>query len=352
MDESVSKLTAWPTPSFFEKGAFLALNDEEILMGAEGEIHEASHPLDVKDAFFLKDFFFSNYLIYTPKIWLKIKKSDFLSELNKLDLQRSQIIEEQNYDSVYSLDFLSLQKSFNDSLKKVVLISREEYKVSHPLSCKFNLIKKALEFNVGTPFGFWNKQYGIIGSTPEKLYSVTNTKLSTFALAGTSKQGLEEELLRSEKDRLEHNLVVNDIKETITPFSKEVSIGETYTSNFKTLIHLKTDIQACLNEEANILDMTSKLSPTAALGGYPRAEGLSFLKSTEYFKKFPKRYFGSCLGVLTDQVKEALVTIRSVQWQGDLFIIESGGGVLPASILENELKEIHLKRETIKGHYL
>ncbi|NCY26052.1 MAG: hypothetical protein EBX37_14780, partial [Alphaproteobacteria bacterium] len=91
-----------------------------------------------------------------------------------------------------------------------------------------------------TPFGLWNKDYGVIGSTPEVLFHLHGETLNTFALAGTAKTGEEEKLLRSEKDLHEHGLVVKDICEKLTPFLKNLNVHKTHLHPFKSLIHLKT----------------------------------------------------------------------------------------------------------------
>ncbi len=94
------------------------------------------------------------------------------------------------------------------------------------------------------------------------------------------------------------------------------------------------------------------LSPTAALGGYPTLEAMNFLKETEYQKENPKRYFGSAFGYKSEKINQVLVAIRNVQWNPLKLWIESGGGVVSGSELENELNEVRLKRNIIKDHYL
>ena len=55
---------------------------------------------------------------------------------------------------------------------------------------------------------------------------------------------------------------------------------------------------------------------------------------------------------MTKETKAFLVAIRNVQWKESELFIESGGGVVSESDFSKELEEIHLKRNTIRKHYL
>lgn len=345
------ELGSWLSSPFFEKGAFLTdASSDEVILGKGGKIvrkvSEASTP-----AFYLKDFFTDQYLVYLPESWIRVSKASLIEAAQNFESQ-IEVKEILNQDGIYEEDFNSLKSAFSKTLKKVVLVSREEFKVQAPLAAKKNFFIKSLLFGTGLPYGFWFEDYGVMGSTPELLFSSRKRNLSTFALAGTARKGEEEELLKSKKDRQEHDLVIQDIKEKLTPFCSSVKTDQTRLTSYKEMIHLKTNISASLNKDADIIALASSLSPTAALGGYPKEEGLKFLEQTKYQALYPNRYFGSTFGLMTQEMQQFIVSIRNIQWRKDIFVIESGGGVLPASELEKELKEIELKRNTIKRHYL
>ncbi len=146
--------------------------------------------------------------------------------------------------------------------------------------------------------------------------------------------------------------MVQDISEKLNAFSDKIHVTETYTTEFKDIIHLKTDITAAVSEDTDIISLVSALSPTAALGGYPKKESMKFLRATRYTKKYPERSFGSAMGIVTRQESRFVVMIRNVQWKNDTFYIESGGGVVQGSELKKELNEIAWKRNVVKDHYL
>lgn len=340
---------------FSEKGAFLKNPaDGTLLIGTGGQFDIVKHfRPDSREVFYLKDFYSDTYLRYIPERILRLSSVDlekFLSHSSPDEVKFQSIGTE---DHTYQDDFGDLIKSFSGSLRKVVMISRENF-VSDSPSEKIvaHLLRKALSFGAGIPYGIWGSDFGMIGSTPEELFTLRDGLLTTHALAGTATKGNEGELLNSQKDLLEHNLVVQDISEKLVPFSEKIDVGDTHTIEFKNIIHLRTDIRAAVSDDADISELVSALSPTAALGGYPKKESLKFLRETRYFKKYPERSFGSAMGIVTKEESRFIVMIRNVQWRKDTFFIESGGGIVPGSELKKELNEIAWKRAVVKDHYL
>ena len=59
--------------------------------------------------------------------------------------------------------------------------------------------------------------------------------------------------------------------------------------------------------------------------------------------------FGAPFGLLKDGVFTSVVAIRGVFWNGEVVSIPSGCGVIEASRLVNEWRELRLKREAVKA---
>ncbi len=354
MSSSPSKLHQWFDSEFFKMGAFLTSVDGEIVTvgkgGAVSYVSEFKH--SHKPVFYLKDFFAHSYLAYTPATILECTKDELEEYLAELKTTKSHFSATDNDDDIYQKDFESLKAAFNQGLEKVVLVSRETYGTFEGEETIKRLFKKAFDLGTGIPYGFWHKDYGVIGSTPEPLYEVDFDELKTIALAGTAKVGQEKALLDSAKDRHEHNLVIKDIQEKLKPFAHDLKVHETVIHPFKNIIHLRTEIEALVDDSLDYTELTNALSPTEALGGYPQKTSLNFLKHSTYSGKYPERYFGSCFGLISEDTKEFVVSIRNIQWRKQFLFIESGGGVVAESDFKKELEEIHLKRETIRKHYL
>lgn len=350
----MSKLSVWFDRDFFATGAFLTSIDGEIVTfgkgGSVSYLSEFKHT--TKPIFYLKDFFSHSYLAYSPATILECTREEVDEYVEELKVSKESYKSLENDDATYEKDFDELKKEFGKHLDKVVLISRETYGTFKGEETVKSLFKKAFELGTGIPYGLWYKDYGVIGSTPEHLYEVDFDELKTIALAGTAKVGAEKELLKSAKDLHEHNLVIKDIKEKLTQFVHDLKIHETTIHPFKNIVHLRTEIEALVDDSLDFTELTNALSPTAALGGYPKLTSLNFLKHSHYSKKYPERYFGSCFGLISEDIKQFVVSIRNVQWKNEKLFIESGGGVVAESDFKKELEEIHLKRETIRKHYL
>lgn len=334
---------------FFSFGAMLAdTAQNKVTLAKGGAI--SSKQLGDKNYFYAKDFYSHHYTFYYPQEIIELPLDEVIHYFKRYK-DTPEVSETINYDHLYEKDFNHFKDSL-ETLEKVVLISREEFRVKNFKATLRHFFYSALNFGTGYPYGYWNETSGILGATPELLFELSDNELFTFALAGTAKIEESEELLKSTKNLHEHNIVVDDIREKLTPYCEDIISGKTYLHPFKHIVHLRTDFKARMYNFDKFLDLTTAMSPTAALGGYPMEQCISFLRKTQYAREFSQRIFGSVMGLVKDQHLTSVVMIRNLQWLHDKFIIECGGGVVEESDLENELGEIHLKRSIIKKNYL
>ncbi len=343
----VQNIQDWMDSTFFEKGTFAVLKNQTLIMGKGGYFSEEKNPERVV-FFYIKEFYSTKYNYYYPESILEISTEDvapFLNPLLKLNIKFEGTT---NFDAIFEQDFSKLKKELNDDFQKAVLISSENTLVDNTIHLKKKIMAKAILSKVGTPYGLWFDHYAIIGVTPEILFDKESNKLESVALAGTAKLGEENKLFSSLKDRKEHNLVIANILEELKPFCSEILKSETVIAPYAKMIHLKTDITGYLKSQTQIVDLINTLSPTAALGGHPKKKAKEFLESTQYYKKFPNRFFGSVFGINYHEKHRALVMIRNIQIQGKEMVIESGAGIVQESDIDNELNEINLKRNTVK----
>jgi menaquinone-specific isochorismate synthase len=340
----------WFDEEFFQTGAFLELESGDFLFGKGGTstwLDHLPHNLEEKK-FYLKDFFNSRIREYSPS------KTLTLSRASLPNYQQEKIVfsSKRNADELYQADFKRLMDHFGPKLNKVVLVSRESFSCNDMTAAQRKIFSRVIKSSVGIAYGFWGEGTGIMGVTPEILFDLNGASLKTYALAGTAAAEDSEKLLHSKKDRHEHEIVVRNIKEVLAPSVEKLEVEETHLHRFSNLIHLRTNMKAFLKKDLILSELLEKLSPTAALGGYPKEEALKFLKTTTYARSYPERIYGSTLGVSQKGAVRFAVLIRNIQWKADEFYIESGGGIVPDSTLENELNEIRLKRSTCAEMFL
>jgi menaquinone-specific isochorismate synthase len=199
-----------------------------------------------------------------------------------------------------------------------------------------------------------------LGATPEVLFSVAgvedSTIVQTVALAGTraAEPGAAHALLADSKERYEHQLVIDDLLETLAPLGR-VEIGQTRVVELPTLIHLKTPINVRVPRSTSTPISTEglarRLHPTPALGVSPRRLGFSEILRWDGGES--RGGFGAPFAVdatLADgtRICECVVAIRNIQWHDGTIRLGSGCGIVPASDIEREWRELKLKRESVK----
>ncbi len=197
-------------------------------------------------------------------------------------------------------------------------------------------------------FGFWQKGLGILGATPETLFSYEQGLLQTMALAGTcpkSDKAERQSLLLDEKEMQEHHLVVEDLAARLKQWGAVQSQGPMILE-LPTLYHLKTDFQVKCERRPDFRELVMELHPTPALGVAPRAAGYGWMQ------KLPgqegRRGYGAPFAFFGAEEALCLVAIRNLQWSQNESMIGSGCGVVAASEFSREWRELFQKRLSVR----
>ena len=345
---TTENLDSWIDDLFFSRGSFATLDNEQTIVFGKGGFFSEKKISQHDTHFYIKEFYHEKFYYYYPEGLLKVERQTAEKFLEKFCHEKSDYCSAGNFDHLFEADFKSLKEQLKNEFKKAVLVSAERFETTTPLIVRKKAMARSILSGIGSPYGIWDRELAIIGTTPEVLFERNGNALKTIALAGTGRLGEEEILMNSVKDRFEHDVVIQNIMEELFDYSESVEHDATQTCSFAKMIHLKTPIKANLKPNVSNLDIINSLSPTAALGGYPKQEAKKFLQSTQYYEQFPKRFFGSVLGINHGDTHRALVMIRNIQLNDDHIIIETGAGIIKESILENEINEINLKRTSVK----
>ncbi|WP_290770113.1 MULTISPECIES: isochorismate synthase [Exiguobacterium] len=199
------------------------------------------------------------------------------------------------------------------------------------------------------------RDIGFFGATPERLIQKEGMRLNTAAIAGTIKRPkteieanlAKEKLLNDSKNREEHQIVVKDIKQALTPYTAPIQtrdIPQILTN--RSVFHLHTPIQATLETNASLLSLAESLHPTPALGGSPKRTSVRLLREIE---RFDRGWYGSPFGWVDNEGDgEFVVAIRSALVQHQFVALYAGCGIVKDSSLEQELEETEMKMSPIK----
>ena len=212
------------------------------------------------------------------------------------------------------------------------------------LSLIQTLFKNTCFISNGFLYGVWNKHSGILGFTPEFLFSLEGNKFRTMALAGTGPQ-TGPSLLKDQKELKEHQLVVQSLQDSLRGILKW---DKTTPSEmiFPPLKHLLTKLTGSFTSKVSFEKICHTLHPTAALGGYPKKQALNWLKKQISQKN--RKYFGAPLAFFeTENRYFCLIALRALEWNGEEIKCFSGGGLIKESVLQKEWRELSLKRQQV-----
>lgn len=198
------------------------------------------------------------------------------------------------------------------------------------------------------PYAWVNGDHGFAGATPEVLFSRNGSRLTTMALAGTAKREEREVFAVDEKEIREHEYVAQSLVAKLSDFG-DVTRRERDILDLGSIVHFHTAIEVELYQEASDTALLRRLHPTPALGPLPRTgETLGMLLEWRNRLGCPAE-FGAPFGVAVDGRLDVLVAIRGIWWQNSELRLPAGCGVIEASRLVNEWRELRLKREAVKA---
>ncbi len=199
-----------------------------------------------------------------------------------------------------------------------------------------------------------NGERAYVGATPELLVRREGRRVSTMALAGSARRGLDpaadehlgRELLASAKDREEHAIVVRRIERTLGRLSGWVASGrEPELVKVKNIQHLATPIRAQLVEPRPVLELAGRLHPTPAVGGEPWPQAAAAIAELE---GFDRGWYTGGVG-WTDALEdgELFVGLRCALVEGRHARLFAGAGIVGASDPQLELAETETKLEAL-----
>ena len=197
-------------------------------------------------------------------------------------------------------------------------------------------------------YGWISGDGGFAGATPELLFSMKGHNLETMALAGTARQDDEEVFGVDEKEIREHEYVAQ------TLVAKLLDLGslerqERRILRLGSIVHFLTGISVALESPQDPKRLLRRLHPTPALGPLPRTDQtMAMLNEWRQRLSCPKE-FGAPFGIWDHGEFEAVVAIRGLWWRGKEIALPAGCGLIEASRLVNEWRELRLKREAVKA---
>lgn len=196
----------------------------------------------------------------------------------------------------------------------------------------------------------------LVGASPELLVARRGEQVMCSPFAGSAPRLADPDadqasgaaLAASAKNRHEHQLVVDAIRDVLAPLCTELDVAvEPQLRRTDALWHLSTPITGRLRDKsATALDLALALHPTPAVGGVPAAAAAELIDRLEGDRGFYAGAVGWC-----DQRGDGrwVVAIRCAQFSADRRTAQaySGGGIVAESDPDDEVAETTTKFTTI-----
>jgi menaquinone-specific isochorismate synthase len=235
-------------------------------------------------------------------------------------------------------------------LGKLVLARRTELGFAREIDATL-LAERLREATPGCFHYYVEPEEGVafVGASPGRLFRREGRVIESEAVAGTRPRGaseaddaeLRDDLLRSEKDKLEHDHVRVGIREALGPLCDELEVeGSVSEMKLASRRHLVSRVRGVLREGVTDAEVLRAMHPTPAVGGHPKKGALEEIRSIE---TFDRGWYAGPVGWIGADGAEFAVGIRSGLVRGRRLTLFSGAGIVEGSVPEAEWAEIEQK---------
>ncbi|MBF1240750.1 MAG: isochorismate synthase [Haemophilus sp.] len=289
----------------------------------------------------------TNELDSAKAVLNSFEKTTALLPLNQLTIES--MVPKANQETWCDWVNQALARIRQGELTKLVLANETVFGLHSKLNGK-DFLAASQAKNSGCYHFLWadNAEHCFVGSTPERLFARDDRQLFTEALAGTapvSDNPSENDeranwLLNDEKNLNENWLVVEDISQNISHLVEQITVDDVALKSLRKVQHLIRKMHAKLTALCTDADLLKAIHPTAAVSGLPQQQAKKALAEIE---TFDRRWYAGTLGVMSQNLSEFCVTIRSAFIEENQVRVFAGAGIVEGSQPLEEWLEIERK---------
>lgn len=225
--------------------------------------------------------------------------------------------------------------------------------IAHPFA-----IYRALRTVNPSPYMYYLDLGGfqIIGASPELLVRVEDGTVATHPIAGTRRRGrtpaedlaLEQELVRDEKERAEHIMLVdlgrNDIGRVSEPGT--VRVGQLMqVERYSHVMHLVSHVTGQLRSDYSAYDALQACFPAGTVSGAPKIRAMEIIAELEDDRR--GSYAGAVGYFSYSGNLDTAIAIRTAVYRDGVVSVQAGGGIVADSDPEREHQETLNKARAI-----
>ena len=238
---------------------------------------------------------------------------------------------------------------------QVVLSNRMEADVEGSLLDAYRVLRT----NNPSPYMFYfsGADGEFTGASPETLVKLEGDRVFTYPLAGTRKRGatpaedaaLEKELLADEKEKAEHNMLVDLGRNDVGKVSRLGTVQvEKYMGieRYSHVMHIGSTVSGQLAEGKDALDCVDAILPAGTLSGAPKLRACEIINELENNKR---GIYGGAIGYLSFTGNlDTCIGIRLAFAKNGKVFIRVGAGIVADSVPEKEYQECMQKAAAVR----
>ncbi len=188
----------------------------------------------------------------------------------------------------------------------------------------------------------------VIGSSPETLITVRGREATTFPIAGTRPSGqnvrearrLREEMLKDEKERAEHCMLVDLARNDLGKVSERGSVHLPQfmqVETFSRVQHIVSQVRGTLRPGCDMFDALRAVFPAGTVSGAPKPRAMEIIAELERRARGP--YAGGVGYFSFNGNLDTAIAIRSAFTNGSTIRLQAGAGIVADSDPAREFLE-------------
>jgi anthranilate synthase component 1 len=197
----------------------------------------------------------------------------------------------------------------------------------------------------------------IVGSSPELLVRVSDSRITLRPIAGTRRRGatpaedeeLSAELLADEKERAEHVMLVDLGRNDVGRVAKYGTVKVTElmkVEKYSHVLHIVSQVEGDLNDGLSALDVFRATFPAGTMTGAPKIRAMQIIDELEPVSRGP---YAGAIGYIAAGGKrmDMAITIRTCIIADGVASVQAGAGIVADSVPEREWEETSSKAQAL-----
>ena len=197
----------------------------------------------------------------------------------------------------------------------------------------------------------------IVGSSPELLVRVSNSRVTVRPIAGTRRRGattaqdhaLSAELLADEKERAEHVMLVDLGRNDVGRVAKFGTVRVTEfmrVEKYSHVLHIVSQVEGELTDGLSALDVFRATFPAGTMTGAPKIRAMEIIDELEPVSRGP---YAGAIGYIAagGQRMDLAITIRTCIIADGKASVQAGAGIVADSVPEREWEETRSKAQAL-----